>query len=223
MFGLGARKTSLKQSGASATIVEATPEPEPRGLGDQQDGAKAGGDGRHSRIDPALAAQDPSPSAPAQPAQPQISAKEVHFAVAFARIVSILMRSNPYRHSSLADLEWLVLPPIMSGQFAILDAQINGQTVPIAVALWANVSAEIDQRLSDPTLPSIKLKPNEWRSGEILWLIDAVGDGSAIPHLMQRLTEGPFAGRQVKMRRAGADGIVSVGLLSNVFASAVRA
>ncbi len=167
-------------------------------------------------------AQGATTSAAGQAGPPQISAREVHFAVAFTRITAVLMRSNPYRHSSLSDLEWLVLPPIMTGQFAILDAQVNGQTVPVALALWASVSAEVDQRLSDPTLPTLRLKPDEWRSGEILRLIDAVGDGNAIPHLLQRLNEGPFAKREVKMRRAGSQGITTIARLSELFASEVR-
>ena len=159
-------------------------------------------------------AQGSSPNASTQPARPQISAQEVHFALAFTRVVSILMRSNPHRHYSLSDLEWLVLPPIMTGQFAILDAQVNGQVMPVALALWARVSAEVDQRLSDPTLPSIRLKPDEWRSGEILWLIDAVGDGNSIPKLLQRLNEGPFAGKNAKIRQVREDGTASVALPS---------
>lgn len=132
------------------------------------------------------------------------------------------MRSNPYRHSSLSDLEWLVLPPIMTVQFAILDAQVSGQTMPVALALWASVSAEVDQRLSDPTLPSIRLKPDEWRSGDILWLIDAVGDGTAIPHLLRGLIDGVFAGKQVKMRRVGPQRMTTMGRLSEMIASAVQ-
>lgn len=44
---------------------------------------------------------------------------------------------------------------------------------------------------------------------------------NAIPHLLQRLNEGPFAGGQVKMRRVGAQGMTT-GRLSELFASGVR-
>ena len=103
-------------------------------------------------------------------AAPQISAQEAQFAIAFARVVSVLMRSNPYRHYSLSDLEWLVVPPLMTGQFAIMDAQVTpqqadgaaapAQTVPVAVAFWASVSPEVDQRLSNPKTPTLKLRPS---------------------------------------------------------------
>ena len=50
-----------------------------------------------------------------------------------------------------------------------------------------------------------KLRPDEWRSGEILWLIDEVGDAKAIRHLLARLWETAFKGREVKILRDGAD------------------
>jgi hemolysin-activating ACP:hemolysin acyltransferase len=137
----------------------------------------------------------------------QISPQEVQFAVAFARIVSVLMRSNPYRQGTLGDLEWLVVPAIMTGQFAIMDTQINGQTVPVAVALWASVSAEVDQRLSDPTAPAIRLAPNEWQSGDRLWLVDALGDRNAIGDLLQQMSGGIFAGKEMKTHSVGVDGV----------------
>ena len=51
-----------------------------------------------------------------------------------------------------------------------------------------------------------------WRSGEILWLIDVVGEASAVQALVQQLSQTAFSGRQVKVRRAGAGG-VEVGVL----------
>jgi RTX toxin acyltransferase family len=61
---------------------------------------------------------------------------------AFACIVAILMRSPHYKHYTLADLEWLVLPPMMKGQFAMLDATVPCAPipVPVAVAFWDKVA-----------------------------------------------------------------------------------
>ena len=148
------------------------------------------------------------------PPMRQLTAEEVQFSVAFTRVVAVLMRSKPYRQFSLGSLESLVVPALMTGQFAIADANINGQVVPVAVAFWANVSAEVDQRLSDPGQKMMQLKPDDWRSGEIPWLIDAVGDGNVIPHLLQRLTERAFAGREVKTRRTVLNGGVTIGTLN---------
>ena len=63
-----------------------------------------------------------------------------------------------------------MLPPILSGQFTIVDAEIKGQMAPVAVAFWVHVSPEIDQRLTaTPPNKAVPLLPNEWRSGEIPW------------------------------------------------------
>ena len=70
--------------------------------------------------------------------------------VAFAQIVSVLLRSPTHRHYALADLEWLVLPPLMTGQFRVAEASTHQKAaIPVAVALWASVSAEVDKRLSE--------------------------------------------------------------------------
>lgn len=135
----------------------------------------------------------------------QVTAAEVHFAVSFTRILSVLMKSDPYRKVALGHIEQFIAPPMLSGQFAIMDARINGQIVPVAVAFWAHVSAEVDRRLSDASVPAI-LQPPEWRSGDILWLVDIVGQPQAVGQLMQQLKAKAFAGREVKMRRKDADG-----------------
>ena len=128
-------------------------------------------------------------------------------AVAFAKIVSLLMRSPHHKHYSLADLEWLVLPPLASGQFCIMEAKAAGSSeigVPVGVALWASVSPEVDQRLTAITQPgtTLRLRPDEWRSGDILWLIEAVGDQRVMPGLFKQLSETKWKGREVKVRVA---------------------
>ena len=37
----------------------------------------------------------------------------------FAQIVAVLMRDANFRNLRLTDLEWLVLPPVMAGQFRL--------------------------------------------------------------------------------------------------------
>jgi hemolysin-activating ACP:hemolysin acyltransferase len=142
----------------------------------------------------------------------QLAQQDVMLSAAFARIVAILMRSPQYKHLALTDLEWLVMPPLMLGQYAMVDGKFAGVALPVpaAVALWASVSAEVDQRLSASLTAPIRLRPDEWRSGETLWLIDVIGDQHAIPHLMQQLQAGPFKGRAARMRMVGRDGKVVV-------------
>ena len=46
-------------------------------------------------------------------------ARQARMAQSFAQIVAVLMRDPNFRNMRLADLEWLVLPPVMAGQFRL--------------------------------------------------------------------------------------------------------
>src|SRR5262245_62963391 len=140
------------------------------------------------------------------------AAAAVRHSLAFAQIVSILMHSPRYRHYTLGDLEWLVLPPLLTGQCSVAEAKSkdNGASVPVAVALWASVSPEVDQRLTENLNTPIRLRPDEWRSGDILWLIDAVGDRRVVPGLLKQLADNTLKGREIKVRGRGEGGKVEV-------------
>jgi len=65
----------------------------------------------------------------AGPARPQVAAqvrpreaRQARFARSFAQVVAVLMRDPNFRTMPLADLEWLVLPAVMSGQFRVAEA-----------------------------------------------------------------------------------------------------
>jgi len=140
------------------------------------------------------------------------AAAAVRHSLAFAQIVSILMHSPRYRHYTLGDLEWLVLPPLLTGQCSVAEAKSkeNGASVPVAVALWASVSPEVDRRLAENLNTPIRLRPDEWRSGDILWLIDAVGDRRVVPGLLKQLADNTLKGREIKVRGRGEGGKVEV-------------
>jgi cytolysin-activating lysine-acyltransferase len=78
------------------------------------------------------------------------------------------------------------------------------------MALWASVSADVDKKLSENLHLPIRLRPDEWRSGDVLWLIEAVGDPRAVPQLLKQLVETTFKGREVKIRVVGENGKVIV-------------
>jgi len=100
----------------------------------------------------------------------------------------------------LADLEWLIVPPIMLGQFATMDANTNGRSTPVAAAFWASVSEDVDRKLLEINTIPIRLRPDEWRSGDIVWLIDIVGDNRVLPTFVRDLQNVVFMGRHVKMK-----------------------
>jgi hemolysin-activating ACP:hemolysin acyltransferase len=132
--------------------------------------------------------------------------------VTLGQIVTILMRSPQHKHHPLADLEWLVLPAVRSGQYRVAQAQQSGVAVPVGVALWASVSTAVDQRLSDLSAPW-RLQPDEWRSGDIPWLVVLVANTPTQQALLKHLGESVFRGRGIKMRVRGADGKMQIGTL----------
>ena len=114
--------------------------------------------------------------------------------------------------------DWPVMPALLSGQFAIMDAEVNGQLRPVAVAFWALVSPEVDQRLSDTSIAIPKLAPKDWRCGDIPWLLDVVGHRAAVQQLMAQLNDGPFAGQVLKVRRRIGSAPPSVSLVGEAAA-----
>jgi hemolysin-activating ACP:hemolysin acyltransferase len=147
------------------------------------------------------------------------------FASSFAQIVAVLMRDPTFKQMTLANLEALVLPPLIAGQFAIAHAQAQGAgakkagaegsvVVPVAVALWARVSPDIDKTLSENPEKPPRLQPSGWVSGSTIWLMVLGGDRRAIPKLLDQLLEKDFSGQVVKMRVGTPDGKVAVKTLS---------
>jgi hemolysin-activating ACP:hemolysin acyltransferase len=117
-----------------------------------------------------------------------------------ANAVALFLRSPAHRHYTLADLEWCLLPALARGQFMVAEAKLpDGQAVPAALVLWARVSVEVDARLSAAPRYPIRLHPNEWQSGDVIWIVDAVGEPKAAQQCIETLTMAAFHGRQFKM------------------------
>ncbi len=133
----------------------------------------------------------------------------------FGEIVSLVMRTKVWRERPIRDLEELILPPLLSGQFSIAEAQskANGLVSPVAVVLWARVSADVDQRLASQLDQPLRLAPAEWTSGDILWVVEAIGEPKVLREMLKRLAAKDWAGKAVKMRAKGKDGLAAVAVL----------
>ena len=158
-----------------------------------------------------------------RPAARPRDARQARFAQTFANIVAVLMRDPNFKNLRLADLEWLVLPPVMAGQFKLGHAQMqpdgaktqkDASYVPVAVALWARVSPNLDKALSENLDKQARLHPADWATGDNIWLMAAAGDQRAVPKFLEQLKETEFKGKQVKMRVRGPDGKVVIKTLS---------
>ncbi|PWC53344.1 hypothetical protein TSO221_11035 [Azospirillum sp. TSO22-1] len=128
------------------------------------------------------------------PGRPQLT-----LAGALGEVVWLMMQSPGHRHLFLADLEWLVMPAMMLGQFRTFRSgdQIAG------LALWAIVSEEVEKRL---TAGVIRLAPAEWKSGDRLWLVELVAPFGGVDAMIEDLKTTVFHDKTFKIRLTGADG-----------------
>lgn len=138
-----------------------------------------------------------------------------HLAATFGDAVTLLMRMPECRRYSIADLEWLLVPPILAGQCSLATAQstVNGSIVPVGLILWARVSPEVDRRLSATPDQPVKLQPKDWTSGDAHWVITAVGDRRILQGMVKRLQENQWVQKPVKMLSPGKDGKLAVSIL----------
>lgn len=143
--------------------------------------------------------------------------------VVFSQAVGVLMRSPHYSEYRIADLEWLLLPPITNGQFRIgeakLDEKHGGATLPVALVLWAFVSPEVDERLTAATGTAPRLAPEEWKSGEIPWLVHAAGETRFVRPVVNQLMQTTFKGQRVKVLARDKDNAIKIHVLEGTTAS----
>jgi cytolysin-activating lysine-acyltransferase len=167
-------------------------------------------------------ASSPSPQAAAGGAPTGMTEKirrdaaALRNALAFTQAVGVLMRSPHYKQYTLGDLQWLVIPPLLAGQFRIGEAKPDdkqGPALPVAVVFWASVSPEVDKRLMEAKSASPQLKPEEWKSGDILWLVHAAGETRFVRFVVDQLANTTFKGRQVKVLGRDKDGNSKVHVL----------
>lgn len=134
--------------------------------------------------------------------------------VAFANIVTLMMRHQAFRTHFIAELEWILVPAVATGQFLISEVKESAEGIPIPVAavLWARVSEEVDKRLQG-LKQRPKLAPNEWASGSIPWLVDAIGEPREAANLVKHLSENVFAKTGLRAVERAADGSAVVRVL----------
>lgn len=191
-----------------------------------------GGDGTQTPPAPASEPQPPAfageptpvPVGAPAPSQPELSDDQKRrnamsskmIAAAFGEIVSLLMRTPTHRTTMLADLEWLVAPAVASGQFTVAEAQskANGITQPMGVVLWARVSPDVDRRLHQNVEQPIKLAPQEWMSGDTVWIVEAAGEPRVVEAMLKRLAGTAWKDKTVRVRGRDKDGKPAVGLFA---------
>lgn len=103
-----------------------------------------------------------------------------------------LMSQSPvHKQMFIGDLEWFAMPAILLEQFRVF----NGPKSPVAVAFWANISAETEERLENG---GTKLRPDEWRGGDRPWLIELIAPFGSQDEILADLAKNIFPGKSFK-------------------------
>lgn len=82
----------------------------------------------------------------------------------------------------------------------------QGNNTAAALDDVASVAAEVDQWLSKNRQLPMRVPPDEWRSGNNLWLVDATCDSSVVRGLMKQLVWAVFAQWSMKVPRRCENG-----------------
>lgn len=128
----------------------------------------------------------PEPGDPSPPVPPEALAKlaEIRARVetSVGQIVLMLMNVPRYRHQSIADLQHLVIEPLLRDRIAIAygkprESNALANPAPAGIAIWASVDAATDAKIQEQVKAGVfpvRLGDEDWASGETLWLLEVL-------------------------------------------------
>jgi cytolysin-activating lysine-acyltransferase len=123
---------------------------------------------------------------------------------AIGHAVWLMSRSPMHRHLMITDIDWLVTPPILLGQFRLWQKEGN----PIGFVSWAFLNEEAEERIVTKGIR--RLMPTDWKSGSALWLIDFLSPFGGQNEMLKELREKIHLGKKMKMIQPapGGEGVV---------------
>lgn len=131
----------------------------------------------------------------------QIGAIRTRIHELFGKVALAMMALPRYRHQTLLDLNHILLEPLMRDRVALAAAKKDEETSAdnlTGIAIWASVSEEVDAKIREQIKAGVfpvRLKADEWTSGDINWLLDVVAPnqklaGSVIANFKQVVKQG---------------------------------
>lgn len=103
---------------------------------------------------------------PNGPVTSSTDAGEKTVATVLGEVVWLLSQSPAHRYLSLGDLEWMLMPPVLLGQYKIF----RNEDQVVGVALWAYLNEEAEQRLK----ATGRLAPQDWGNGASINMQDGI-------------------------------------------------
>jgi cytolysin-activating lysine-acyltransferase len=115
-------------------------------------------------------------------------------------VVTALMMDSPmHQHLFIADMKWLVVPPIQLQQFRIYRREGK----PFAYVSWGMLSEEVGNRMKNGLN---RLRPDEWNSGDQAWLIDLIAPFGGQGNVLKDLKQNHFSKQKLRVFRPTRDG-----------------
>ena len=152
----------------------------------------------------------------------KLSAVRAQIRETFGKAVMAIMMLPRYRNQTLADLQHLVLEPLMRDRVAV--AYPGGDKAgPLAdmagLAIWASVNEDADARIREQIREGIfpiRLKADDWNSGDINWLLDVVAPDkqtttNVIANFKQVVKEGSLRLHPIVTRLVDAETLAKMG------------
>ena len=111
---------------------------------------------------------------------------------AMGPVIMLYMQSSHRRFQFISDLEWLLLPPLVGGQCKLYMKK----EYPISFISWGFLDEEAEKRLFHN---GGKLRPEDWKSGKNLWIIDIVAPFGGVENMLRDIQKNEFPGKALKM------------------------
>ncbi len=191
------------------------------------DGEQSGAVANGALASPAAsnAGQDAAPGDATQ-LSPEIAKKlaavRSHVRESFGNVVMTMMMLPRYRHQSVADLQHLVLDPLIRDRIAIAypgKAEDRSTSDITGVAIWASVSDAVELKIREQIAGGVfpvRLKAEDWTSGDNNWLFDVIAPdekttAAVIANFRQLVKEGGLKLHPLVTRLVDAETLQKMG------------
>lgn len=186
--------------------------------------------------DAALPQPDQATTEPAQPIDParlqKLAESRLRLHATLAQVVLAMIASPRYKHFTIGELQQLVIEPLLRDRIAVASTAPKQGAAPslndgqvVGLAIWAKVSADVDARIREQIKAGvfpIRLKPQDWASGDIVWLLDVIAPSkkqatALLANIRQVVKEGNLFVHPI------VRGLVDADLLKNAAGEAAKA
>jgi cytolysin-activating lysine-acyltransferase len=141
----------------------------------------------------------PTPGGPGHPGasdtvfnQPAPAGAAKKTSEVLGEIVWLMSQSPLHKQFFISDLEWMVMTPMLLQQFRLFYDKAK----PVGVVFWATASEEVELRLAAGVN---RMRPQDWKSGDRLWVVEAIAPFGGAEEMVKDLKAKVFAGREMKV------------------------